>query len=386
MYPDLDHDVCMTLLAQAGMYLVLDVNLPQQFRHLNRYEPWSTYNTEYLENVFKVVEQFGGYNNTLGFFAGNEIVNDRVSARNSPRYVKAVVRDIKQYIDANLDRKIPVGYSAADDLDYRISMSLYLECVDESPFDSADFYGVNSYQWCGEQTFYSSRYDKLVEDYAEYTRPVFLSEYGCNDITPRKFSEVQAIYSNDMVGVFSGGLVYEFTQEPNNYGLVEVLPNGDVQLLDDFIALKYQFEHLPEPTYGVMTRYLLANEMQLRNSKKQQQQLAQPLCKGEFTNLAIEEGMPLNPAVELLGGIAAQRGKYVKLDESQLRSSKKVYGPSGKMYLAAPTVQIVEDTTLAPDSGRRRIPLTPNHGMLHLGLIRQRIALLLRKGFHRVHY
>jgi hypothetical protein len=33
--PSLDHDECMTLLAQAGIYLVLDVNTPLPNQHLN---------------------------------------------------------------------------------------------------------------------------------------------------------------------------------------------------------------------------------------------------------------------------------------------------------------------------------------------------------------
>lgn len=167
----------MSMLAAAGIYVVLDVNSPLPNHHLNRYEPWNTYNVDYLENVFKVVEQFSYYNNTLGFFAGNEVINDITSAKNSPVYVKAVVRDTKNYIDKNSPRPIPVGYSAADDLRYRISFSQYLECVDESPAESVDFYGVNSYQWCGEQTFYTSGYNSLVSDYESYTRPLFFSEY-----------------------------------------------------------------------------------------------------------------------------------------------------------------------------------------------------------------
>lgn len=69
------------MLAAAGIYLVLDVNSPSPNQHINRYEPWLSYNLDYLEHVFKVVEQFSYYNNTLGFFAGNEIVNDRVSSK-----------------------------------------------------------------------------------------------------------------------------------------------------------------------------------------------------------------------------------------------------------------------------------------------------------------
>lgn len=71
----------MSMLAIAGIYLVLDVNSPLPGHHLNRYEPWNTYNEQYLENIFKVVEQFSAYNNTLAFFAGNEVVNDLASAK-----------------------------------------------------------------------------------------------------------------------------------------------------------------------------------------------------------------------------------------------------------------------------------------------------------------
>ncbi|KNC24030.1 hypothetical protein FF38_04304, partial [Lucilia cuprina] len=56
------------------------------------------------------------YNNTLGFFVGNEIVNDERSASTSPPYIKAVTRDIKNYQKSQGLRKVPIGYSAADDL------------------------------------------------------------------------------------------------------------------------------------------------------------------------------------------------------------------------------------------------------------------------------
>ena len=50
-----------------------------------------------------------------------------------------------------------------------------------------------------------------------------------------------------MTGVFSGGLVYEWTQEVNNYGLVE-LSNGNITLLPDYTNLKTQFQDTPLPT------------------------------------------------------------------------------------------------------------------------------------------
>lgn len=62
-----------------------------------------------------------------------------------------------------------------------------------------------------------------------------MSEYGC--ITNnRTFQEVSALYNTEMTGVFSGGLVYEYSQEGNGYGLVTidgntVTPNADFTYL-----------------------------------------------------------------------------------------------------------------------------------------------------------
>lgn len=50
-----------------------------------------------------------------------------------------------------------------------------------------------------------------------------------------------------MTSVFSGGLVYEWTQEVSDYGLVE-LSNGNITLLPDYKNLKSEFANTPMPT------------------------------------------------------------------------------------------------------------------------------------------
>ena len=47
-----------------------------------------------------------------------------------------------------------------------------------------------------------------------------------------------------MTGVMSGGLVYEWDQEVNNYGLVNVNANGTADLLQDYLTLKSQYDTL----------------------------------------------------------------------------------------------------------------------------------------------
>ena len=54
--------------------------------------------------------------------------------------------------------------------------------------------------------------------------PYSLSEYGCIK-GPRNFEEVASLYGTDMTPVYSGGLVYEYSEEGNDYGLVTI--NGD---------------------------------------------------------------------------------------------------------------------------------------------------------------
>ncbi|CUS14719.1 unnamed protein product [Tuber aestivum] len=243
--PTQDHNECMTILAAAGIYLVLDVNTPLEHQHLNNEEPWTTYTSMYMEHIFGVMDVFSGYDNTLAFLAGNEVIFDPASAKASPNYVKAVVRDMKAYITNQIHRRIPVGYSNADDLRFRKALASYLECGDTGYID---FWGVNSYQWCGKNTFEGSGYDKLVEDYKDYSLPIFFTEYGCNKVRPRIWQEVDALYSEKMTGVFSGGLVYEFTQEANDYGLVTI-KDENAEILGEFDSLSDAFAKTPkEPT------------------------------------------------------------------------------------------------------------------------------------------
>lgn len=106
-----DHSDCMKLLADAGIYLALDVNTPRYSIRQDR--PAESYNSLYLQNIFATIDEFQKYDNTLLFFSGNEVINN-IATSNAAKWVKAVTRDMKQYIGTRGYRSIPVGYSAAD--------------------------------------------------------------------------------------------------------------------------------------------------------------------------------------------------------------------------------------------------------------------------------
>lgn len=164
----------------------------------------------------------------------------------NPPYIRAVQRDLKQYISARGGRTIPVGYSAAQIQNILVDTDNYIQCAidgDSSDMSRADFFGLNDYQWCGDNTFTGSGYSDLVDWFSNTTIPVFFSEYGCNKVLPRTFQEVTTIYSQQM-SVLSGGLVYQWTQDTNNYGLIKTNDDGSAKILADYNTLKAQYAKL----------------------------------------------------------------------------------------------------------------------------------------------
>jgi hypothetical protein len=236
-----DHDECMNALADAGIYLVLDVNTPKY--SLNRADPETSYNDVYLQYIFATMEKFAKYDNTLAFFSGNEVINDGPSSKAAP-YVKAVTRDMRTFLSGNKLRQVPVGYSAADVDTNRLEMAEYMNCGTDD--ERSDFFAFNDYSWCDPSSFSTSGWDQKVKNFTGYGIPLFLSEYGCNTNT-RKWEEVTALYSTKMTGVYSGGLAYEYSEGGNKYGLVKI--NGDdVSTLKDYDALKTAFGNTKNPS------------------------------------------------------------------------------------------------------------------------------------------
>ncbi|CAN6639470.1 1,3-beta-glucanosyltransferase Gas1p [Trichomonascus vanleenenianus] len=222
----LDHSSCINTFANAGIYILADLSEPGL--SIDRTDP--QWNVELYNRYTSVIDTLQGYSNVLGFFAGNEVTNNNTNTPASA-FVKAAIRDMKSYIKEKGYRSIPVGYSTNDDANTREPMAEYFNCG--STEDRADFYGINMYEWCGDATFQSSGYAARTEEFAKIPVPLFFSEYGCNAVQPRKFTEVAALYSDEMTDVWSGGIVYMYFEEQNNYGLVTV-SNNKVSTLADF--------------------------------------------------------------------------------------------------------------------------------------------------------
>lgn len=224
--PTADHKECMSMLADAGIYVVADLSQPDS--SIIRNDP--QWDDELYARYAAVIDEMQQYNNTLGFFAGNEVSN-QPNNTDASAFVKAAVRDMKAYIKQQDYRPIGVGYATNDDGEIRDQMAAYFDCGDRS--EAIDFWGYNIYSWCGDSSFTKSGYDVQTKNFENYDVPVFFAEYGCNQVTPRKFTDVEALYGDQMTPVWSGGIVYMYFQEANNYGLVSV--DGDkVSKREDF--------------------------------------------------------------------------------------------------------------------------------------------------------
>jgi 1,3-beta-glucanosyltransferase GAS1 len=214
--PNVDHSECMSMLADAGIYVVSDLSEPAL--SINRDTP--AWNTDLFARYKAVVDEMGKYDNTFGFFAGNEVTNNRSNTPASA-YVKAAVRDTKNYIASKGGRWMGVGYAANDDADIRENIAHYFNCGNQS--EAIDYWGYNIYEWCGQNTFEKSGYQDQVNFFANYSVPVFFAEYGCNQVeggaAGRIWQETTALYGNQMTNVFSGGIVYMYFQEANDYGM-----------------------------------------------------------------------------------------------------------------------------------------------------------------------
>ncbi|KAF2862123.1 carbohydrate-binding module family 43 protein [Piedraia hortae CBS 480.64] len=232
--PKVDHTQAMNALADAGIYVLADLSSPGQ--SINRNDP--AWNDDLYARYTSVVDNLAKFTNTLGFLAGNEVSN-APNNTDASAFVKAAVRDIKTYIKAKNYRTIGVGYATNDDADIRENMANYFNCGDSA--STIDFWGYNIYSWCGQSSYSKSGYDVRTKEFSTYSVPAFFAEYGCNEVSPRPFTEVQALYGSQMAPVWSGGIVYMYFQEANKYGLVSVsgnsvTPNQDFKNLASQIA------------------------------------------------------------------------------------------------------------------------------------------------------
>ncbi|KAI1197597.1 family 72 glycoside hydrolase [Nemania serpens] len=254
--PDSDHSACMKLLEDAGIYVIADLGEPAL--SINRDDP--TWNVDLFDRYKAVIDNLGQYGNVIGFFSGNEVTNNATNTGASA-YVKAATRDTKKYIADKMakgGRWMGVGYAANDDAEIRVHMAQYFNCGNQD--EAIDYWGYNIYSWCGKSSFEKSGYDVQVDFFSNYSVPVFFAEYGCNTVggaEGRLWDDTTTLYSDKMTDVFSGGIVYMFHEEENDYGVVKV--TGDTaKTMKNYDVLRTKLAAV-EPSSTAMSAYKPTN-------------------------------------------------------------------------------------------------------------------------------
>lgn len=206
----------MKLLNDNNIYVISDLGQPQI--SIDRSDP--QWNTDLYTHYQQVVDSLQKYSNVVGFFAGNEVTNASDTS-NASAYVKAAVRDTKAYIKSKKYRSsLGVGYAENDDPSVRDQIASFFNCG--SADESIDFLGYNIYEWCAPSNFEESGYNRVLESFQNYSIPVFFAEYGCNKnggAASRTFQETPNTYVANMTDTLSGGIVYEYFQEANDFGM-----------------------------------------------------------------------------------------------------------------------------------------------------------------------
>jgi len=167
----------MKLLSDAGIYVAVDVSWSQY--SLNREYPEAmrrSYNDVYLQSVFATMDSFAKYDNLLAFFAANEVIS-KAETWAAP-FIKAQIRDMKQYISARKLRNIPVGYAATDVEETHYQIATFLNCGPDEV--RADFVAFNDYSWCGPQAFSASTYASKVKLFSNYSAPMLYVQVFTN--------------------------------------------------------------------------------------------------------------------------------------------------------------------------------------------------------------
>ncbi|EGO02821.1 carbohydrate-binding module family 43 protein/Glycoside hydrolase family 72 protein [Serpula lacrymans var. lacrymans S7.3] len=245
----LNHDTCMKMLSNAGIYTIIDLSLPVN-GSLDRNSP--SWTTNLLDLYIETIDSFSGYDNVLAYNVGNEVVI-AANGTGAAAYVKAAARDVKAYLNSKKSSSL-VGYASIDgDATWLDPLANYLSC-DPSGSNSGsaaiDLYGLNNYQWCGNSTFQSS-YAGTEGQFAGYNVPAYFSEFGCITSPPRLWTEVGALYSSQMSDVWSGGVAFSYfpaQSAQGQFGMVTISADGSTVFVNnDFTSLKTQYGSVTPP-------------------------------------------------------------------------------------------------------------------------------------------
>lgn len=233
--PSQNHDSFMCTLQRAGIYVIVGLLAECYECGIGPNEAPSCYPPSLKTRGQWIINEFSKYTNTLVFSAGNEVTlyaRDRQIAINAACQ-KKFLRDMRAYVNscANypasvLSRRVPIGMVNWDS--ERELQARYFNCRTDptDELENAEWYGLNAYLHCQPEVVTVeglAGWHKIRRDFESFNLsiPVIFAEYGCRERFPtigefeaqRTWIQVDALYSEEFVETFAGGVVFEYSAE-----------------------------------------------------------------------------------------------------------------------------------------------------------------------------
>ncbi|KAF8139839.1 carbohydrate-binding module family 43 protein/Glycoside hydrolase family 72 protein [Boletus edulis] len=245
----LNHDTCMQLFSNAGIYTIIDLSLPVN-GSIDRSSP--AWTTALLDQYVETIQIFSKYDNVLAFNVGNEVVT-AVNETAAATFVKAAARDTKAYLNSIKSTAL-VGYASIDgDPSLVLPLAEYLSCDPSGSNSGAtaiDLYGLNNYRWVGNSS-YQVAYAPIEALYSAYNVPAYFSEFGSPTNPVTSWDEVGSLLSSQLSPVWSGGIAFSYfpaTSAGGNFGIVSISADGStVTVNQNFNNLKTQYAQALPP-------------------------------------------------------------------------------------------------------------------------------------------
>ena len=156
-----------------------------------------------------------------------------------------------------------------------------------------------------------------------------------------------------MTGVMSGGLVYEYSQQDDDFGLVSIFSNNTAQLMVDYDNLQKQFNKLDVKT--------------LESGNSSAAKLTSPTCtsnlisSGSFNNSFTIPSIPSGGQKLIDNGISnPNNGKMVPV--TQTKVSQAVYGSNNKQLTNLAITPLSNDESNAPNGQDTSGPSSTSSG------------------------
>jgi hypothetical protein len=230
----------MRHLDAAGIYTIIGLSGTVVNNSLG-YRPTS-WDTSLYRRFTTVIDEFQKYPNVLGFVVAFSV--EKRFATSLP-FVKAAVRDLKNYILDKKYRTIPVGYAGHDDDSSRISD--LLNCGEK--MSSIDFYGVSRYRaYCDRTSL-----EKFEDDYRDLSIPAFWFQSAC--VGPGPHSNDTRLSTPISYGilsteVFSGAITLPWFNDDVDEGKSAFYDNnGNVDQFPGLVDIKFGTV-VPRPAYS----------------------------------------------------------------------------------------------------------------------------------------